>query len=79
MARRNTSFDEAKIARFEKEGRGQGRGADYKPWLTTYDVPSAGREHRVFGSKVAVFTICCPISSGVYDKDMRALLDSSTA
>jgi hypothetical protein len=31
MARRGTSFDEAQIDRFEKEGRGQGRGADYNP------------------------------------------------
>lgn len=51
MARRRTSFDEAKITRFLKEGRGQGRGADYQPWLTTQDVPSSGREHRVFSRK----------------------------
>jgi hypothetical protein len=48
---RRTSFDEAKIARFLKEGRGAGRGAEYKPWLTTQDVPSSGREHRVFSRK----------------------------
>ncbi len=52
MARRSTSFDEEKIARYIKEGRGAGRGAGYKPWLTIYDVPSTGREHRVFGQKV---------------------------
>jgi len=51
MARRGTSFDEAKIAHFTKEGRGIGCGADYKPWLTVQDVPSTGREHRVFGVK----------------------------
>lgn len=51
MGRRRTSFDEAKIARFLKEGRGAGRGAEYKPWLTTQDVPSSGREHRVFSRK----------------------------
>lgn len=51
MARRRTSFDEAKIIRFLKEGRGQGHGADYHPWLTTQDVPSSGREHRVFSRK----------------------------
>ena len=42
-------FDEAKIARFRKEGRGEGFGADYKPWLTARDVPSRGRSHRVLG------------------------------
>jgi hypothetical protein len=51
MGRRRTSFDEAKIARFLKEGRGAGRGSEYKPWLTTQDVPSSGREHRVFCRK----------------------------
>ena len=51
MARRRTSFDEAKITRFLKEGRGKGRGAEYQPWLTIQDVPSSGREHRVFSRK----------------------------
>lgn len=40
------SFDEAKIARFIREGRGQGAGADYQPWLRVSDVPSIGRSHR---------------------------------
>ncbi len=43
-------FDEAKIARFRKEGRGGGFGADYKPWLTARDVSSRGRSHRVVGA-----------------------------
>lgn len=42
-------FDEAKIARFLKEGRGEGFGADYKPWLTVRDVPSRRRSHRLSG------------------------------
>ena len=42
-------FDEAKIARFRKEGRGDGSGADYTPWLTVRDVPSRGRSHRIAG------------------------------
>lgn len=42
-------FDEAKIARFCKEGRGEGFGADYRPWLTVRDVPSRGRSHRIAG------------------------------
>lgn len=49
MARQRYSFDEARIARFRKEGRGQGQGADYKPWLTVRDVPSRGRSHRSLG------------------------------
>lgn len=51
MARRRYSFDEDKIALFHKEGRGKGRGADYKPWLTVQDVPSLGRTHRLRGLK----------------------------
>lgn len=51
MARRRYSFDEDRIALFHKEGRGTGRGGDYKPWLTVQDVPSSGRVHRVRGLK----------------------------
>jgi hypothetical protein len=51
MARQRYGFDEEKIERFEKEGRGRGRGADYLPWLTIRDVPSRGRSHRLQGIK----------------------------
>jgi hypothetical protein len=40
---------DAKNARWIKEGRGQGAGREYKPWLTVRDVPSEGRSHRIFG------------------------------
>ncbi len=49
MPRSRYGFDEAKIARFLKEGRGVGRGADYKPWLTIDDVSSRDRSHRFLG------------------------------
>jgi hypothetical protein len=49
MRRSRYGFDEAKIARFQKEGRGAGGGRDYKPWLTVRDVPSTGRVHRFEG------------------------------
>ena len=51
MARSRYAFDEDKIALFYKEGRGSGRGAAYKPWLTVRDVPSNGRSHRPNGLK----------------------------
>ncbi len=51
MARHRYGIDEDRIARFQKEGRGQGRGADYHPWLTIQDVPSQGRSHRLKGIK----------------------------
>ena len=49
MARQRYGFDEGKIQRFLKEGRGQGRGQDYIPWLTIRDVSSCGRCHRLQG------------------------------
>lgn len=51
MARKKYAASEAKYGRWIKEGRGQGRGSEYKPWLTIRDVPSEGRSHRVFGHK----------------------------
>ncbi len=51
MMRRRYQFDEDKVQRYAADGRGQGDGADYKPWLTVYDLPSKGRCHRVFGIK----------------------------
>lgn len=38
-----------------KEGRGQGLGVDYKPWVTIQDVPSLGRVTRLKGIKIP----CC--------------------
>lgn len=37
--------------RWIKEGRGQGTGADYKPWLTVRDVPSIGERTQILGVK----------------------------
>ncbi|MDP2072510.1 TnsA endonuclease N-terminal domain-containing protein [Methylotenera sp.] len=47
MAKRRYGFDEAKITRFLKEGRGEGHGSDYQPWLTIQDVSSHGRSTRI--------------------------------
>ncbi len=51
MAYRKNAMDENKIGRLYKEGRGNGRGAEYLPWLTIHDVASHGRSHRVKGRK----------------------------
>ena len=51
MARKRYGFSEARIQRFIREGRGQGTGKNYKPWLTVSDVPSLGRVHRVYCTK----------------------------
>lgn len=49
MGKKQYWNSEAKNARWIKEGRGQGSGKNYKPWLTVRDVASEGRSHRIFG------------------------------
>lgn len=51
MAKKQYGNSEAKNRRWIKEGRGLGRGREYKPWLTVRDLPSEGRSHRIFGHK----------------------------
>jgi len=51
VAKRRYGFDEEKLKRFLREGRGQGRGKDYRPWLTIQDVSSLGRSSRIFCHK----------------------------
>lgn len=41
----------AKVKRFIKEGRGQGTGRDYVPWVKTSDYSSKGRATRIQGIK----------------------------
>ncbi len=49
MAKRSNNWDSNKLNRWIKEGRGQGEGENYKPWLTIQDFPSMGRVTRIFG------------------------------
>ncbi|ATP42151.1 heteromeric transposase endonuclease subunit TnsA [Solibacillus sp. R5-41] len=51
MAKRRTELTEKKIAEMEKEGRGQGTGENYKPWITIQDFPSSGLVTRSKGWK----------------------------
>lgn len=51
MAKHRYGMDIAKITRFHEERRGEGQGADYKPWLTVQDLSSLGRSSRVWGWK----------------------------
>lgn len=51
MTKRRYDIDEDKIIRFLKEGRGQGHGAGYLPWLTVQDVSSIGRSSRIHSHK----------------------------
>lgn len=47
---RRFDITENKITRFLREGRGQGTGKDYKPWLTVRDLSSQGRSSRVYSA-----------------------------
>lgn len=51
MAKYRRSWAQATFNKFLKEGRGQGRGEEYKPWITIHDFPSQGRSHRALGWK----------------------------
>jgi hypothetical protein len=53
MSRRRYSWDEKRISKYVRAGRGIGSGSEYTPWLTTADVPSRGRSHRQFWWKTA--------------------------
>ncbi len=51
MAKRPRRYSESTTDKRMKEGRGQGRGAKYNPWVYTHDVPSRGRAWRTKGWK----------------------------
>lgn len=51
IAKRKTQLTDKKIAEMEKEGRGQGTGENYKPWITIQDFPSNGLATRGKGWK----------------------------
>lgn len=52
LAKRQRGMTKKKAEKWIKEGRGQGFGIDYKPWLSVQDVPSMGRAHRETGIKI---------------------------
>ncbi len=51
MSKYNLNWDENKLKRYISEGRGQGVGKDYKPWITVHDFPSEGIISRQPGWK----------------------------
>jgi hypothetical protein len=51
VAKRQRNTHQALIDKRIKAGRGQGRGAEYTPWLHIQDVPSSGLVHRLKGWK----------------------------
>jgi hypothetical protein len=51
MAKRKRQTDKTVIDKRISDGRGQGRGSGYKPWLLVQDVPSQGLATRIKGWK----------------------------
>lgn len=51
MTKRKSGWTEKKIARYLKDGRGQGELAEYIPWLKTQDLSSEGNSTRYKGVK----------------------------
>lgn len=51
MAKRNRTTDENTIQKRIRRKKGEGRGANYLPWLTVQDVPSQGLATRIRGHK----------------------------
>jgi hypothetical protein len=51
MAKRKRQTTQAVIEKRIEEGRGQGTGFNYKPWLTVQDVSSTGTCKRIKGLK----------------------------
>lgn len=51
MAKRDRQSNRKVIDKRLKQGRGQGRGADYQPYLCVQDVPSQGLATRIRGWK----------------------------
>ena len=51
MAKRVRTWDKAKYERYLKEGRGQGEGSFYRPWISVHDFSSQGTISRIAGHK----------------------------
>lgn len=51
MGRYDRSFTAKLLQKRLRQGRGQGHGKEYKPWLTVRDVPSRGLSTRIRGWK----------------------------
>lgn len=51
MTKFNYDASDQKLQRYIEEGRGQGRCAEYQPWLNVHSIASRGRVSRVAGWK----------------------------
>ena len=51
MSKRRSVWNESVYRKRLAEGRGQGEGSDYKPWILVHDFASSGVISRIAGSK----------------------------
>ena len=51
MAKRRHEWNDRTYNKYLREGRGQGAGAGYKPWIIIHDFSSVGFASRVVGTK----------------------------
>jgi len=51
VAKRARTWSRAKYERYLKEGRGQGEGSAYQPWISVHDFSSHGTISRIAGHK----------------------------
>lgn len=51
MAKHQRKWDETIYCKYLREGRGQGVGSDYTPWILVQDFPSNGMVSRIQGTK----------------------------
>ena len=51
MAKHRRIWNSSAYNRYIREGRGQGVGVDYKPWIVIQDFASVGMVSRVWGTK----------------------------
>jgi hypothetical protein len=51
VGRSRRDWTQDKFERYIKEGRGQGSGSNYQPWIKIQDFPSKGRVSRPPGWK----------------------------
>lgn len=52
MGKKHDSWSFETYVRYCREGRGQGEGIDYLPWLTVHTVPSNGITYRIMGRTI---------------------------
>lgn len=78
MGKNRRKWSEKQYQKYIKEGRGQGRGADYTPWIKIHDFPSngvcsrirgrtTGRIHHLLSRNESAYFFLLDCSAGVSD------------